>query len=214
MRRWLAAALVAATWLTAAGLSAPTALADQGRWKVGDNGCYWEPNDDGPDQCSPSDPNPPSDPPPLYSQDLVTRAAQAAEAVQASGADPNDVRTATTVLQAAWNAGLPAESPFTYFDPALAGLQLVIVVQPPHPQPPYAECVQMQEAQDELNQLEVAMAGLGLGYGIILGWASSIEWAALLIPGLNAGAAFTATVLLAIQLYKTQLGRWAGGCPA
>jgi hypothetical protein len=213
MRRSLAVLLVAATWLAAAGLSAPSALADQGRWKVGDSGCYWDPNDDGPDQCSPSDPNPPSDPPPLYSQDLLDRAAQAAGAIQASGADPNDVNTARVVLQAAWNAGLPPDSPFTFFDPALAS-QIIIVVQPPRPQPPQSECVQLQEAQDKLDQMEVAMAGLSLGYGVLLGWASTVEWAALLVPGLNVGVALTGTVLVAIELYKSQVARWAGGCPA
>src|SRR2546423_15573461 len=99
MRRFLAILLVTATWLGAAGLSAPAALADQGRWKVGDNGCYWDPNDDGPDQCSPSDPSPPPDS--QYSLDFVTRAAQAADAMQASGADPDDGGTSRMVLPGA-----------------------------------------------------------------------------------------------------------------
>src|SRR5690242_9039843 len=112
MRRFLAALLVAATWLAAAGVVAPAAQADQGRWKVGDSGCYWDPNDDGPDQCSPSDPGP--GPQPEYPQDLVVRAAQAAGAIQGSGADPNDVQSSRVVLQDVWDAGLPAEAPFTF----------------------------------------------------------------------------------------------------
>lgn len=34
------------------------AASDTGRWKIGNDGCYWDPNDSGPDQCSPGDPPP------------------------------------------------------------------------------------------------------------------------------------------------------------
>jgi hypothetical protein len=32
----------------------PSALEQTGRWKIGGSGCYWDPNDTGPDQCSPN----------------------------------------------------------------------------------------------------------------------------------------------------------------
>jgi len=34
--------------------------AEAARWKWGDSGCYWDANDDGPDQCDPNDVQPPS----------------------------------------------------------------------------------------------------------------------------------------------------------
>ncbi len=45
--------LVLAVCLGVVGMSAPAHAEETGRWKLGSQGCYWDPNDDGPDQCSP-----------------------------------------------------------------------------------------------------------------------------------------------------------------
>ncbi|HEV8561915.1 MAG TPA: hypothetical protein VGR06_36800 [Actinophytocola sp.] len=53
MRR-LCVLVVVVSAVAGIGVSVPpAALADDGRWKVGESGCYWDPNDAGPDQCSP-----------------------------------------------------------------------------------------------------------------------------------------------------------------
>lgn len=53
MRRWCVLVSVMSA-VAGIGVSGSTAaLADGGRWKVGESGCYWDPNDSGPDQCSP-----------------------------------------------------------------------------------------------------------------------------------------------------------------
>jgi len=214
MRRLLAVLLVAATWFAAAGLSAPAALADQGRWKVGGDGCYWDPNDSGPDQCSPSDPAPEPQPQPEYSQDLVVRAAQASDAIQASGIDPNDVQSSRVALQAAWDASLPDDAPFTYYNPALVS-QLVIAVTPPRPSPPMAECIELHEAQEQADELWLAVAGLGLGYTGLATWATNFgSWASMLVPQLRFAALTMGVITFAVQMYRSQLSRWAGGCPA
>jgi hypothetical protein len=54
MRRFCVLLLVVSTWVGIGVAGSPAALADGGRWKVGDAGCYWDPNDSGPDQCSPN----------------------------------------------------------------------------------------------------------------------------------------------------------------
>jgi len=42
--------------LAAAHREAGGIVGESGRWKVGSDGCYWDANDDGPDQCDPNGP--------------------------------------------------------------------------------------------------------------------------------------------------------------
>jgi hypothetical protein len=156
---------------------------------------------------------------PEYPEDLVVRAAQAADAIVASGANPDNVADVAVFISQPWAYGLPVEAPFSYYSPALADQVVILPIPAPgDPRPIHwqVDCNALRQANEQADQLLMTTTGLTTGYGLLLAWAQNYGlWAAQLIPALRVAVAVMGVMSYAVGAYRYGLERERTfACPA